>query len=154
MKRDPALVGLSHDHHHALSRARRLRRGASADSIGALAEARAFLAFFEGETTRHFEQEERFVFPILGSAHALVRRALTEHATIRALVTGLAAEAGVGAVSPEHLVELASALELHVRFEERELFAAIQQYADPTVLASVARRLDTWADSSEPLQRS
>ena len=59
MKRDPALIGLSHDHHHALSRARKLRRAATADSARALAEARAFLAFFEGETARHFEQEER-----------------------------------------------------------------------------------------------
>ena len=41
MKRDPALIGLSHDHHHALSRARKLRRAASADSAGSSASGSA-----------------------------------------------------------------------------------------------------------------
>ena len=56
MKRDPALIPLSHDHHHALSRARKLRRAATADAPTALVEAQAFLAFFDAETARHFEQ--------------------------------------------------------------------------------------------------
>ena len=140
MKRDPALIGLSHDHHHALSRARKLRRAATADSAEALVEARAFLAFFEGETARHFEQEEQFVFPLLGSAHPDVQRALDDHRTIRTLVAALAAE--TGAVSPEHLVELAVALEVHIRFEERELFEEVQRRTDPSVLERVSRHLE------------
>jgi hypothetical protein len=141
MKRDPALVGLSHDHHHALSRARKLRRAASADPAGALAEAQAFLAFFEGETARHFEQEERFVFPLLGSAHPDVGRALDDHATIRALVAALTAEAASGVVAPDHLVGLANALEVHVRFEERQLFEEVQRRTDPSVMERVSRHL-------------
>ena len=146
MKRDPALIGLSHDHHHALSRARKLRRAASADSASALVEAQAFLAFFEGETARHFEQEEQFVFPLLGSAHPDVQRALDDHATIRTLVAALAAETESGAVTPEHLVELATALEVHIRFEERELFEEVQRRTDPSVLERVSRHLKAGAE--------
>jgi hemerythrin-like domain-containing protein len=142
MKRDPALIGLSHDHHHALSRARKLRRAATADSASALAEAGAFLAFFEGETARHFEREEQFVFPLLGPAYPDVRQALDDHRTIRTLVAALAAETKSGAVSPEHLVELASALEVHIRFEERELFEEVQRRTDPAVLERVSRYLE------------
>jgi len=142
MKRDPALIGLSHDHHHALSRARKLRRAARADSAEALGEARAFLAFFEGETARHFEQEEHFVFPLLGSSHPDVQRALDDHRTIRTLVATLAAETASGAVTTEHLVQLASALEVHIRFEERELFEEIQRRTDPAVLERVNRHLE------------
>jgi iron-sulfur cluster repair protein YtfE (RIC family) len=142
MKRDLALIGLSHDHHHALSRARKLRRAATADPARALAEAQAFLAFFEGETARHFEQEEQFVFPLLGSAHPDVQRALDDHRTIRTLVAALSAETESGAVTPEHLVELASALEVHIRFEERELFEEVQRRTDPAVLERVSRHLE------------
>ena len=141
MKRDPALIGLSHDHHHALSQARKLRRAATADPAGALIEARSFIAFFEGETARHFEQEEQFVFPLLGSAHADVQRALDDHAAIRALVAALTEETASGAVTPEQLVKLASALEEHIRFEERELFEEIQRRTDPSVLEDVGRHL-------------
>ena len=100
-----------------------MRRAASADSPRALVEARVFLAFLEAETARHFEQEEHFVFPLLGSAHPDVQRALDDH---RTLVAALGAETESGVVSPERLVELASALEVHIRFE-RELFEEVQR---------------------------
>ena len=61
MKRHRALIPLSHDHHHALVEARRLRRAAGgADATGA---ARAFLRFFADESTRHFRDEEERLFP-------------------------------------------------------------------------------------------
>lgn len=150
MKRDPALIGLSHDHHHALSRARKMRRAASADSPRALVEARVFLAFLEAETARHFEQEEHFVFPLLGSAHPDVQRALDDH---RTLVAALGAETESGVVSPERLVELASALEVHIRFE-RELFEEVQRRTGPSVLERVSRHLETGAEPGAASQSS
>jgi hemerythrin-like domain-containing protein len=149
LKRDPALIGLSHDHHHALSRARKLRRAATAGSATALAEAHAFLAFFEGETARHFEQEEQYVFPLLGSVHPDVQRALGDHRTIRTLVAALAADTESGAVQPEQMAEVASALEVHIRFEERELFEEIQRRTDRSVLEAVSRQLEA-ADRAGP----
>jgi hypothetical protein len=63
MKRHPALIPLSHDHHHALVEARRLRR--AADTPKSAAVARAFLRFFAGETVGHFRDEEELLFPRL-----------------------------------------------------------------------------------------
>ena len=60
MKRDPSLVPLSHDHHHALVQARRLREGAEPGA--------SFLRFFSEETIRHFCEEEERLFPALVSA--------------------------------------------------------------------------------------
>jgi Hemerythrin HHE cation binding domain len=61
MKRHPALVPLSHDHHHALVEARRLRQ--AADAPDAAAAAAAFLRFFAQETVPHFREEEELLFP-------------------------------------------------------------------------------------------
>ena len=39
-------------------------------------------------------------------------------------------------------MELASALEVHIRFEERELFEEVQRRTDPSVLERVSRDLE------------
>jgi hypothetical protein len=59
MKRHPALIPLSHDHHRALVEARRLR---AADAPESAAAATAFLRFFADETIPHFRQEEELLF--------------------------------------------------------------------------------------------
>lgn len=114
MKRHPALVPLSDDHHHGLVQARRLRLAAEAGDVDAAA--RGFAAFFERETLRHFREEEQ-LFPLAPEeAHPLVERLLAEHAEIRALVEGLPATAA----------EAAALLERHIRAEERELFPLVE----------------------------
>lgn len=144
MKRDPSFVPLSHDHHHALSQARKLRRAATADPPAALSQTQAFLQFFDSETSQHFDQEERLVFPILGARHPLVQRALADHPTIRSLVGDLRNMPDPSLVAPARLVQLADALTAHIRFEERVLFEAIQREAEPSALARVARELEAW----------
>jgi mannose-6-phosphate isomerase-like protein (cupin superfamily) len=107
VKRHPALVALSHDHHHALVHARRLREG---DPAG-------FAEFFARDLVRHFRQEEEVVFPLLaevGEHPPELARALVEHARVRALARRPGPELG----------EL---LEAHVRLEERVLFETIQR---------------------------
>src|SRR6185436_16880429 len=56
MKRSAALTSLSHDHHHALDVARRLRRAAPEELDAARA---SLLEFWEPRGRRHFEIEER-----------------------------------------------------------------------------------------------
>jgi TPP-dependent pyruvate/acetoin dehydrogenase alpha subunit len=68
MKRDPSLVPLSHDHHHALVQARRLREGAEPGAPSRRAAVASFLHFFSEETIRHFCEEEERLFPALVSA--------------------------------------------------------------------------------------
>ena len=134
MSRHPALVPLSHDHHHALVHARRLRRG---DSEG-------FAEFFAHDLARHFRQEEEIVFPLLaevGNEPPELARALLEHARIRALARRPAEELG-------------RLLEAHVRLEERVLFETIQRVVPDERLAELLpspRGGPEWGTATEDL---
>jgi quercetin dioxygenase-like cupin family protein len=113
MQRHPALVPLSHDHHHTLVHARRLReQGTEA--------APAFLRFFAAETLRHFRDEEELVFPLLEDEPEELRQVLLEHQRIRALALRLRDGEDVTR-------ELGELLDAHVRLEERQLFDLIQR---------------------------
>jgi quercetin dioxygenase-like cupin family protein len=134
VKRHPALVPLSHDHHHTLVRARELRRAAAeADDRGLAEVAGRFRRVFAGEVARHFRDEEELVFPLLAEADGeppqeLVRAA-TQHARIRALVARLP--------DRDAAAELGALLDEHVRLEERELFPLVQELAPPERLAAL-----------------
>ncbi|EXI84561.1 MAG: hypothetical protein AW11_03799 [Candidatus Accumulibacter regalis] len=73
----------------------------------------------------HFRSEESGLLPaMLAGEEALVARTLREHAELRALVGRLPdADATT-------LLSFADLLSAHVRFEERELFAAAQLRLD------------------------
>jgi mannose-6-phosphate isomerase-like protein (cupin superfamily) len=124
MKRDAALVPISHDHHRALVQARRLReRG--------LAEAPSFLRFFASETARHFREEEELVFPLLyADEPEALREVLLQHHRLRVLARRLGDGEDVTA-------ELATLLESHIRLEERELFELVQRSAPDDALARI-----------------
>jgi hypothetical protein len=86
MKRHPALIPLSHDHHHALVEVRRLRRAADIPESAAVAT--EFLRFFAGETVEHFREEEELLFPLVvdfDEARELLVQALLEHQRLHAL---------------------------------------------------------------------
>jgi len=126
-------VPLSHDHHHALVRARRLRKAGEA---GELREAESFLRFFRAETVRHFREEEELVFPLLLARtdeppEPLVR-ALLDHGRIHALATRLAR-----AADEETMRQLGTLLTEHVRLEERVLFELVQRDVPHAELAEI-----------------
>jgi hypothetical protein len=123
MKRAAALVHLSHDHHHTLVAARRLRRAADADADARARAAAVFAAHFDAEMARHFAEEEAEIFPLLGDGDPLVAQALADHAWIRAQVGRLRG----GDSEPDAVRELAVRVEAHVRLEERRLFDAVQR---------------------------
>src|SRR4051812_512336 len=123
MKRDPALVTLSHDHHQALFVAQKLRR-ANADTAD---DARAaFIAYWTDHGREHFRLEEEVLFPAYagqGDPHnPLVACALCDHAEIRNRAQTIAAET---TTPTEVLNALGIRLAAHVRLEERELFPLI-----------------------------
>ncbi|HMN20401.1 MAG TPA: hemerythrin domain-containing protein [Ottowia sp.] len=136
MKRDPRLVGLSREHHHALVLAVHLGKAVRAHA--ALdAAAHELARRFRAEIEPHFRVEEEILLPALralgADSRALVRRAEADHAWLRA---GAArAEAGAS----DHLAAWGERLAAHVRFEERELFEHAQQVLAPQVLDALAR---------------
>ena len=126
MKRHPALVPFSDDHHRALVLARRLRRDA-VDAELAREVQRAFAA----ELEPHFRAEELRLLPALAAqgCAALVERTERDHAQLRELVRG--------AWSEETARALGALLDEHVRFEERVLFPEAEQRLSEAELAAV-----------------
>jgi mannose-6-phosphate isomerase-like protein (cupin superfamily) len=143
VKRHPALVPLSHDHHQTLVRARELRR-AAADGDDAELErvSGRFGRAFAGEISRHFREEEELVFPLLGELEpppAPLVEASVQHARIRALARRLPDRTAAA--------ELGALLEAHVRLEERELFELLQATVGGEALDALALPV---RGSSEP----
>jgi quercetin dioxygenase-like cupin family protein len=134
VKRHPALVPLSHDHHHTLARARELRRAAAGDDAARAQASARFALGFALEIARHFREEEELVFPLLAGQEAaqdVLARAALQHARIRQLV-------GAGG---EELEELADLLEAHVRLEERALFELLQELVPEERLVALGDEL-------------
>ena len=144
MKRHPALVPLSDDHHRELVLARRLKQAASAPPGERLAVARAFVDGFFSETVDHFRREEEVLFPLYArhaASDELMRRILREHMELHGLARELRAQVVAGDAEEETLAALGALLSDHVRVEERELFEAIQLEVPDEELAAIADAL-------------
>lgn len=129
-KRAEALQPLSRDHLRALLTAKALRE---ADDAGA---ARGkFLEFWHEDGAHHFRIEEEVLLPWWALFAPVDRdgvdRMLEEHLEIRRQALRL--EAGEGSL--EELRQLGQLLHDHVRFEERQLFPAIEDSLDAEQLA-------------------
>ena len=151
MKRHPGLVPLSHDHHHALSQARRLRRAAGSAPAARLDAAAGFIDFFDRETAAHFREEEDVLFPLF-ALHAdepppELAEVLVQHARLRALVGRLRGEAASGEVGTETLAEIGVLLDEHVRLEERRLFPLLEEAIPDEELAALP--LPPWTAEPE-----
>jgi len=141
MKRHPALLTLTHDHHHALVWARRLRLAGDTTERERLETARGFLAFFDAETIRHFREEEELLFPLiaehLGAVPDDVTQLLAQHVEMHALVHRLGRSVEEGAVPPEDVRTLGRQLEAHIRLEEKQVFPEIEHTVPEADLASL-----------------
>jgi hypothetical protein len=147
MKRDPALVSLSHDHHQALFVAQKLRR---ADDETAAEACAVFLDYWEGQGRDHFRLEEEILLPAYvdhGDPYdPLVARMLCDHVAIRARADALARDPHPGASA---LRELGTSLADHVRLEERRVFPLIERTMPAARLTAVATALE----QAEPTRR-
>jgi len=132
VKRTPALTPLSHEHHHALVVAMVLKRAEGPEPAGALID------FHRSEGEGHFRIEEQILLPGWLAADAdadreAAARVLGEHLELRAAVRRFEA----GAASAEEVQRIGRLLEAHVRYEERELFPAIEAALDESALAEL-----------------
>jgi len=143
VKRHPALVALSDDHHHELVQARRLLAAADAPPEARLRAASAYVEVFFSETVEHFRREEENVFPLYARQPAanveLLDRIVREHMELHGLARTLRAEVSAGDVSGETLAAVGALLRAHVRLEERELFEDVQRVVPPEELDALGR---------------
>ncbi len=122
IKRHKALQPLSRDHHHGLLLNWKIRQGfkRGVDPKRIMAYA---LWFWNTHLMKHFELEEKEIFPVLGNDNPLVKRALSEHRRISRLFTSDISD-------KERILSLIEEeLDNHIRFEERQLFNILQEVA-------------------------
>lgn len=135
--RHPSLVPLSHDHHHGLVVARRLRRAVSEDERRRAAE--AFVRFIDGDGGDHFREEEDLLFPLvaasLDESAELVERATLDHLQLRTAAVRLRRTQGPPAA--DVLRALGDRLEAHIRLEERELFPLAERVVPESELQAL-----------------
>ncbi|MDP9234911.1 MAG: hemerythrin domain-containing protein [Actinomycetota bacterium] len=140
-KRYASLIPLTHDHHHALAQARRLRIAAGGEGADLLARSTEFFRFFHDETIEHFREEEEIVFPLgIGDERAqpLLARVMLEHLQLHARVSALGEQIDEGKISREVAIQLADALEAHIRFEEGEVFPLLEDRVPQERLDAIA----------------
>lgn len=144
MKRHPALVPLSRQHHDGLALGVMIERGlrddaGSADTAELERLREQALDLWQLEFRGHFDVEEQLVFPAARQAGepGLVDTLIAEHEAIRLQFEALervpASEAG------PLLDELGTALVRHIRTEERVLFQAMQAAMDEPQLEALGR---------------
>jgi hemerythrin-like domain-containing protein len=123
MQRSPALQPLSREHHSALKLARACERAAgSSDEAEVGRVCRRAIAACASELKAHFETEEQALLPLLNGTpeQPLAERTLAEHRQLHAMLDGLQRN------DAATLDRFGKCLAAHVRFEERELFPALE----------------------------
>jgi iron-sulfur cluster repair protein YtfE (RIC family) len=129
LKRDPALIPFSREHHQGLLLGWKIRKGLNnGTSVERIKKYTDW--FFEKYLVPHFEDEEKYIFPILGEEHELIKKALSEHRRLTRLF-------GDETDIEKALHHIEEELERHIRFEERELFMLIQEKATPNELKKI-----------------
>lgn len=124
MKRHESLRPLSNEHHRALKLALTAKHAAKSQDPVRIQQIAALCdAAFRGEFEPHFQTEETEILPFLKAAGAteLAARLIADHAELRSIAASLInAEAST-------LLCFAESMNAHVRFEERQLFPAIER---------------------------
>ncbi|MDI1233139.1 MAG: hemerythrin domain-containing protein [bacterium] len=121
IKRNTLFHPLSREHHHALLLCWKIRLGIKKNvEIGRIK--RYLDWFYQKYLLPHFKAEELFLFPILGDENKLIKKALSEHQSIKILFKE-------NTVSIKHFTQIEKELHSHIRFEERVLFNEIQRIA-------------------------
>ena len=143
MKRHPALIPLSRDHHHGLVQAVRLRRAAAdGDASARLVAAREFVEFFRNEERVHLRDEEEELFPLLlrhvHSQPAPLREARAQHMQLEGFARTLDIAVAAAIVDRETLAATGELLDAHIRLEERQLFPLIEELVPDDELRRLA----------------
>jgi hemerythrin-like domain-containing protein len=143
-KRAEALQPLSRDHLQALLAAKALREATDASAAKV-----AFLDFWRDHGAHHFRVEEEVLLPQWARFAEVdlpaVRRMLEEHLAIRRETLRLVSEE----ITVEQLQALGQLLHDHVRFEERQLFPAIEESLSAEQLAKLVPAVEE-AEARQP----
>lgn len=161
MKRHPALVPLSREHHNGLVIAQRLILGRSTNPrspwpSAIQAQTERLLLFFQEELQPHFKFEEVELFPrllewsIAGAVpwQPLLQTLGDEHRVMRGMIDELSIGRDEGLSVRLRL--FGEQLRAHIHVEERELFERMQKECSDAQLAEVMQLVSVYADTTGP----
>ena len=126
MQRHPRLQPLSREHYSALKLAKLCEQAADGDDAAINQACQHVIQSYTNELQPHFSLEEESLFPLLRDTpqQALVEHALLDHRQLAELKERMrSADRAV-------LRQFGQHLKAHVRFEERELFPALETRLD------------------------
>lgn len=133
LHRNTSLILLSREHHYALQLCWKIKRGIQlhidANRINVYTQ-----WFYQNYLMTHFLEEEQYLFPLLSNYNELILQALQEHETIKDIISN-------NNLNYEALLNFATLLNNHVRFEERILFNKIQDNVSPYKLEKLKDKL-------------
>lgn len=133
LKRHPSMQPLSRDHYSGLVIAQTLSRGSDGDDQQRRTALNKLIEAWSSEIAEHFHDEERLL-PALMTSEEL-DRLRQEHRAIRQLVAeGETSQKHNEAPAADWLRRAGQTLNDHIRWEERELFVAIEKRATPEQL--------------------
>jgi hemerythrin-like domain-containing protein len=138
LKRHPALVPLSQDHHFGLLLGWKISQGTQ-KSVESQRIAAYVLYFFEEHLQKHFQEEEKYVFSLLDSKDDMRKDAMKQHVDLLELKKEL--ERNEENRLPL-LEQIGTSLTAHIRFEERELFPYMQQKLAQQELLSLQEKIE------------
>lgn len=135
LKRHESLKPLSREHHQGLLLCWKIREGLKKEISPERIKSYASF-FYETQLIPHFRYEEEEIFPLLGENNQFVKQALSQHQRLIALFTE---DFDPG----QAIQEIATALEDHIRFEERVLFEQIQMQTRDEKLDRISAMKDS-----------
>jgi hemerythrin-like domain-containing protein len=130
IKRHPALIPVSQDHHFGLLLVWKIRKGI--DKEIETERIKKYLNYFMGEHLEaHFQMEENVLFSYLAKNDLLRKQAEQQHQQLRQKQQEIVTHENVPV---DLLSDFADELESHIRFEERKLFQHMQKELSENVL--------------------
>ena len=134
IKRNPAIVEFSKDHHFALLLVWKIGEGFKKE-IEPKRMADYIVHSFDIEMNPHFIAEEKFLFSKLPADHLLRLKAEKDHKEMRRMILEMQSNPNV-----QLLQEFSELLKQHIRFEERDLFNLLQEIIPEAELVEIGEQ--------------
>ncbi|MFC4871457.1 hemerythrin domain-containing protein [Negadavirga shengliensis] len=137
LKRHPALIPLSQDHHFGLLLGWKIRRGIKKE-VEKDRIVKYLDYYVSSHLEPHFQLEERFIFSFLAKNDLMRKEAEQQHVDLRNSVDRILSGSENAFADLEQFAE---ALDAHIRFEERKLFQHMQVELTEEDLAELESRV-------------